>query len=661
MANADADRYQRNYFHPAYYIFPFFLILVHPRDSAIISFPKNFSPVANVIPSPRRKNLYKTSTRPLQVLHLSAMPPPPPRRPADKAAAAAAAASSSSSSAMTASERNQYIPSFITKKPFFLETTDADDYLEHQRLHTDSQAPSSKYEDRRKRVVNRATKFRKGACQNCGALGHTPKDCLDRPRKEGARWTGRDIRPDEVRDGKDESNWDSKRDQYATYDPEEYSRVVDEFDRMEKLRRGTNSTTIATTTTTTTKEEEATETTGDGTADAGSGDGVRYEEETDMGRNQPTSTRNLRIREDVAPYLRSLDPDSARYDPKTRRMLDSGALADDAAELVAEQGFMRASGHREEFERAQRLAWEIQEGGAAAGVLGGGGATAGAGAGRPGAHVGATGDRIHLQANPTHAQMLIANRDKEAAERSEKRKRELLAEYGGGEHFTKPLIAGGGGGDAADGVNGGAGAAGNGTATKTAPRALPTVIETETFVEYDPDTGFPKTKDGADDDAGAGAGDRARPRRKSKYPEDVMINNHTSVWGSWWHNFRWGFKCCYSTVKNSYCTGPAGRAVWEEERRRKLGIVEDVDGGDDEVEDGETETETEKKAGGDGERKEERRKRTGGGEQVQDGDDATERPRKRVSRPDEHEAMMEEYRREQRLQDDPLWQQNRGQ
>lgn len=45
---------------------------------------------------------------------------------------------------------------------------------------------------------------------------------------------------------------------------------------------------------------------------------------------------------------------------------------------------------------------------------------------------------------------------------------------------------------------------------------------------------------------------------KSKYEEDVYINNHTSVWGSWWKDHQWGYKCCKQTVRNSYCTGVAG-------------------------------------------------------------------------------------------------------
>lgn len=47
-------------------------------------------------------------------------------------------------------------------------------------------------------------------------------------------------------------------------------------------------------------------------------------------------------------------------------------------------------------------------------------------------------------------------------------------------------------------------------------------------------------------------------KKRSRYEEDVYINNHTSVWGSWWSDGTWGYACCHSTVKNSYCTGKAG-------------------------------------------------------------------------------------------------------
>ena len=34
---------------------------------------------------------------------------------------------------------------------------------------------------------------------------------------------------------------------------------------------------------------------------------------------------------------------------------------------------------------------------------------------------------------------------------------------------------------------------------------------------------------------------------KSKYEEDVFINDHTSVWGSWFNkHLGWGYHCCHS-------------------------------------------------------------------------------------------------------------------
>jgi pre-mRNA-processing factor SLU7 len=48
---------------------------------------------------------------------------------------------------------------------------------------------------------------------------------------------------------------------------------------------------------------------------------------------------------------------------------------------------------------------------------------------------------------------------------------------------------------------------------------------------------------------------------KSKYIEDNYDSNHTSVWGSWYDidTSKWGFKCCHQVLRNSYCTGDAGK------------------------------------------------------------------------------------------------------
>jgi pre-mRNA-processing factor SLU7 len=377
-------------------------------------------------------------------------------------------------------EANEYIPSFISKKPFYIgEDDDQNDYLEHQRLQK-AQSDQSKWYERGKKVGPAATKFRKGACENCGAMTHKTKECLSRPRAKGAKWTGKDIQADEVIQEVD-LGWDAKRDRWNGYDPKEYKAVIDEYTQLEEL-----------------KKQAVADARGD--EDEDDEDGAKYAEESDMGRKQSTATRQLRIREDTAKYLLNLDLDSAKYDPKTRSMVDSGATADTAAALVAEEGFMRASGDAAEFEKAQKYAWESQE---------------------------KAGDtKLHLQANPTSGEYYRRKEKEEAEAKRQAHKKMLLDKYGGDINPNAAKLR-----DAA-------------------------VIESEKYVEYD--------------ESGAIKG-APKAAAKSKYPEDVLINNHTSVWGSWWSNFQWGYACCHSMVKNSYCTGEEGKQAFEEADRLRTG------------------------------------------------------------------------------------------
>ena len=73
-------------------------------------------------------------------------------------------------------------------------------------------------------------KYRKGACENCGAITHKTKgrlflegfryknilDCCERPRKVGAKFSGKDIRPDEYVQNLD-LDYESKRDRWNGY------------------------------------------------------------------------------------------------------------------------------------------------------------------------------------------------------------------------------------------------------------------------------------------------------------------------------------------------------------------------------------------------------------------------------------------------------------
>lgn len=37
--------------------------------------------------------------------------------------------------------------------------------------------------------------------------------------------------------------------------------------------------------------------------------------------------------------------------------------------------------------------------------------------------------------------------------------------------------------------------------------------------------------------------------------------NHKSIFGSYWKEGQWGYACCHSLVKNSYCVGEEGKKV----------------------------------------------------------------------------------------------------
>lgn len=454
-------------------------------------------------------------------------PPPPPRRPTTGAAA---------------KEENIYIPSFISKRPFYAgEQGDDADYLEHQRK--EEKTESKEWYDRGRKKGPAATKYRKGACENCGSMTHKAKDCLSRPRARGAKWSGQDIQADEVvQDLK--LGWDAKRDRWNGYDVREYQKVVDEYAEVEKMRKDAKALRR--------RYDDDDEEEDDDEDD-------KYAEANDMSKHQSTATRQLRIREDTAKYLLNLDLESAKYDPKTRSLVNAGATADKASELYAEEGFLKDSGEAGEFERAQRFAWEAQED---------------------------RGDtRQHLQANPTAGEFYRKKEAEEMEVERAEREKKLLAKYGGGDQKALPA----------------------------ALRSM-AVTESERFVEYD-ESGLIK---GAPKEVA-----------KSKYAEDILTSNHTSVWGSWWSNFKWGYKCCHSIVKNSYCTGEEGKAAWEaaEQKRTGANLLEDAP---------EEEPEPEKDAAAD---KEEQAKKKRTREEMLGG----------VT-----ESEMDEYRRKKTVANDPM-------
>ncbi|KAF8430168.1 Pre-mRNA splicing Prp18-interacting factor-domain-containing protein [Tirmania nivea] len=393
-------------------------------------------------------------------------------------------------------EKNEYIPQFISKKPFYIDDDVEGDYLEHQRLQDkkDQDLAHAQWYERGKRAGPAATKYRKGACENCGAMTHKTKECLSRPRKLGAKWTGRDIQADEIVQ-QVELGWDGKRDRWNGYDPREHDQVVEEYLRLEALRQ---------------KEKESEmkgRVKGEGVDEEDGDRHDKYHEESGMpiqtfDAANRISTRNLRIREDTAKYLLNLDLNSAKYDPKTRTMVN-GTDVNNSSELLAEENFMRSSGDAAEFEKMQKLAWESRE----------------------------RGDKVkmHLQANPTEGELYRKIQMQEQEQKKAEEKKKLLEKYGGAEHLN------------------------------TVPFGKDVVVS-ETYVEYTP-SGEIKGRDNT--------------ATRSKYVEDNYYGNHTSVWGSWWNNFQWGYNCCHSVIRKSYCTGSEGIKAKKEAEALRTGRMND--------------------------------------------------------------------------------------
>uniref|UniRef100_H2LLL8 Pre-mRNA-splicing factor SLU7 n=2 Tax=Oryzias latipes TaxID=8090 RepID=H2LLL8_ORYLA len=384
---------------------------------------------------------------------------------------------------------NPHIPQYISSVPWYIDPSKRPT-LKHQRPQDENQKQFSAIGEWYKRGVQEnvvVTKFRKGACENCGAMTHKKKDCLERPRKVGAKFTGTDIAPDEHSQVQLQLDYDGKRDRWNGYDPEEHQRIVEEYAKVDLAKR-------------TLKAHKLQDELASGKLDQNEWehdsedeDEDKYADDIDMpGQNfdskRRITVRNLRIREDTAKYLRNLDPNSAYYDPKTRAMRENpysntGMNPDEVG--YAGDNFARYSGATISMAQTQLFAWEAYE----------------------------RGSEVHLQADPTKLELLHRSFRVKKEDFKEEQRESILEKYGGQEHLDAP------------------------------PREL-LLAQTEDYVEYSRH--------------GAVLKGLEKAVARSKYEEDVLINNHTCIWGSYWKDGFWGYKCCHSMIKQSYCTGDTG-------------------------------------------------------------------------------------------------------
>eukprot|EP01053_Blabericola_migrator_P001407 Blabericola_migrator_1__1406@NODE_1366_length_4708_cov_65_556561_g508_i2_p2_GENE_NODE_1366_length_4708_cov_65_556561_g508_i2NODE_1366_length_4708_cov_65_556561_g508_i2_p2_ORF_typecomplete_len367_score91_54Slu7/PF11708_8/3_9e61zfCCHC_4/PF14392_6/0_066Viral_NABP/PF05515_11/0_37Viral_NABP/PF05515_11/5_7e02_NODE_1366_length_4708_cov_65_556561_g508_i234014501 len=306
---------------------------------------------------------------------------------------------------------NPHIPQYIAKAPWYLNNEGPS--LKHQRRSDYVPEQRSVNQWYRRGVIEesldtkRRKTYRKGACENCGAMTHKTRDCLERPRAKGARWTNSEIAPDEFIPQEVIEDFEAKRDRWGGFQSEAYELVVEEYNAAEaaekerKLKAAAKRRAME-------REDRAAE------EDDDPGDDSRIKDfdiaNAPVGTKDDrtrTTTRNLRIREDTAKYLINLDLDSAFYDPKTRSMREdpTKGLPNEVREKIAYRGdnAIRDTGGSITAKQYEAFAWEAYK----------------------------RGVDVHQQAHPTELELTYKEHKKKKVQLLSERQKKLIETYGG--------------------------------------------------------------------------------------------------------------------------------------------------------------------------------------------------------------------------------------
>ncbi len=423
----------------------------------------------------------------------------------------------------------------IQKKDHLLSLNEADQLIEQKILAQKVSALSAP----------KASGFRKGACKNCGSMTHKEKDCLERPRstKKSAWKTGVDIAPDEVvvnLEDHGKLSYAAKRDQWKGYDPKEYEDIMQRHERIQeqkqaqRLAEQAQKEALASSKQQTKKDkkkrkkggmsDEDKERTSDetgGSEESDSGSDYDSDEDSDDedGINNDETKEFLANDDQIRDFQGTIIPQGGiggngmrvtvrnlrdREDtPKYLRNLSlDSAFYDPKSRSMRANPFPNANPEDvpfagDNFIRYSGDAIKLAQNQVLCWEMQ------------------ERGESIDIISNPSQAELLHRQFTEKKTIVENTKKKAILDKYTDGK--ANPSLD---------------------------PRLR--LGQTEAYLEY--------TKDGKL------AKDIVAPATKTKYEEDVYINNHTSVWGSYYSRMQgsWGYACCHSVLKNSFCVGAKG-------------------------------------------------------------------------------------------------------
>eukprot|EP00830_Metopus_es_P016285 TRINITY_DN4988_c0_g1_i1.p1 TRINITY_DN4988_c0_g1~~TRINITY_DN4988_c0_g1_i1.p1 ORF type:complete len:465 (-),score=148.35 TRINITY_DN4988_c0_g1_i1:10-1404(-) len=381
-------------------------------------------------------------------------------------------------------EEKRQLPNFIANAPWYV--AQKNQGLDHQKFKGGSnQNPLDAWYDKGLIEEVMITKFRKGACTNCGAITHTAKFCCEKPKKISAKYSskyfGKDEKMMEIQLG-----YEAKRDRWNGYNPSTYKANIEDWNALEEERKKRKAEELEKKLkekSTEVKKEEAGE------------EAKNEEEDLDEARAKDddvktfankdprikTTIRNLRIREDTAGYMYNLKEETGEP-----RDLRSNPYMDPKQLYLKNDNFVKSQDY-EEFAQQEKFAEKAKE---------------------------QANVELNTIAMPSQAELIYKNyKSKKELVRSKKHE-ELVAKYGGEEHLHLP-----------EGL---------------------LESEIDSYQEFHPDGKIKKVT--------------GKTLKKTKYEEDVFINNHTGVWGSYYDDdLGWGYACCLSHEKLSTCKGEEGK------------------------------------------------------------------------------------------------------